>query len=61
MQHSGKALSLHNAPDWKNNTDQTCSCPRGWRLSARWGFIESLLKPLGLLQHSIVLLGLMAY
>ena len=21
----------------KNNSDQTCSCPRDWRLSASWG------------------------
>ena len=21
-------------PDWKKNHDQTCSCPRGWRLPA---------------------------
>ena len=24
-------------PDWKNNSDQTYSCPRNWRLSASWG------------------------
>ena len=23
----------NRAPEWKNNTDQTCSCPMHWRLS----------------------------
>jgi len=34
-----------DAPDWKNNNNQTYSCPRDLRLSASWGTLKNLLKP----------------
>ena len=27
-------------PEWKNNNDQTYSCPRDWHLAASWEPIE---------------------
>ena len=41
-----------SASDWKNNNNQTCSCPRDERFSASWGpNWELSLKPLGPWQH----------
>ena len=31
--HSDNATTFR----WKNNREQTCSCPRGWRVSSSWG------------------------
>ena len=33
-------IYIYTYIDWKNISDQTYSCPRGWRLSASWGTIE---------------------
>ena len=33
-------MNIHDCkqgpPDWKNNSDQTCTCLRDWRLSVSW-------------------------
>ena len=31
-----------NGLGWKNNSDGTYSCPRGWHLSALWGPLKPL-------------------
>ena len=38
-------------PDWKNYSDQACSCPRDLLLSASWGRIEGLPWTLRTSQH----------